>query len=81
METINKTQPITVKPAGWHQQQQRQKHQQKLFGKMRILEKAFSAINRYEHTAEWRQIQAELGNVYKEVMENYGKQGEFNVHR
>ena len=75
------TQPITVKPAGWHRQQQQQKHRQKLFGKMRILEKEFSAINRYKHTPEWRQVQSELGNVYKEVMENYGKHGEINMHR
>lgn len=71
------TKTITVKPAGWHRRQ----HRQKLFIKMRILEKAFLKTDRYTNTTEWRQVQSELGNVYKEVMENYGKHGEINMHR
>jgi hypothetical protein len=54
-----------VNPWGWRRQ---------LFHRIEIFELAFARCNKLENPQEWLRLQDELGKMYKEIMEIYGKE-------
>jgi hypothetical protein len=66
---MTKDKTISVKPPGWHRQMERRK----LITRMGILERAFAACQKIDRPQEWLCLQDELGVVYKEIMNLYGK--------
>jgi hypothetical protein len=62
------TKPITEGPEGWHRQMARRR----LLQRMVIYEHSFARCNKVEHPQEWLRLQTELGEVYREVMQEYG---------
>jgi hypothetical protein len=44
----------------------------RLLQRMVIYEHSFARCNKVEHPQEWLRLQTELGEVYREVMQEYG---------
>jgi hypothetical protein len=53
-----------VNPVGWRR---------RLFQRMAVFEYAFARCKKIEHPQEWLRLQDELGKIYKEIMEIYGR--------